>query len=243
MTAARAQPEPPREPAAFGAGGAHPYDRALRADGDGSLVLEVLAGAGAPSEVPSATDDAPRSARIDVAAFLADGDEVDHRVVGGLRGPVLDVGCGPDRLVRCAILAGHLALGVDVSRTAVDVARDRGLPVLRRSVFERLPLEGEWRAVLLIDGNIGIGGAPAPLLARCAALAHPAGEIVVETRPDAIRDRAFDAVVTDGRGLRSGVFPWAEVGVAALASHAARANLRVRETWSGGGRTFATVSR
>ena len=41
-----------------------------------------------------------------------------------------------------------------------------GGPALVRSVFETLPGEGRWDTVLLMDGNIGIGGDPAALLGR-----------------------------------------------------------------------------
>ena len=42
----------------------------------------------------------------------------------------------------------------------------RGAPALCRSVFDPLPAEGRWAAVLALDGNIGIGGDPVAFLDR-----------------------------------------------------------------------------
>ncbi|WP_353807153.1 SAM-dependent methyltransferase [Agromyces sp. SYSU T00194] len=213
----------------FGAGGAEPYDRAL---GGGSAALELahLDAAGRPATTP-----------IDVGRFSAPADEADRSTLDAVHGPVLDAGCGPGRMVLAAILAGHLALGVDVSAAAVAIARARGLPVLRRSVFDRLPSEGGWGAVLLLDGNVGIGGSPAALLARCAALVAARGRVVVETHVDHDADHAFEGVLHDASGGRSLPFPWAHLGVRALPVPAAAAGLRVRDAWTVGDRSFAAL--
>lgn len=239
----------------FGAGGALPYDHAIESGARGGLVLERVGSLG-PADRARVTGrertrserdghrpaDAERAASyVDVARFLDDGDATDRAVAARGRGPLLDVGCGPGRLVRCAILAGRLALGVDVSRAAVAFASDRGLPVLRRSVFDRVPLEGSWSTVLLLDGNIGIGGDPDALLARCADLARRGGEIVVEAHPVHHRDAVFEAVVTDAEGRRSAVFPWAEVGARALVARGARLGLSRAATWTDGGRAFVAL--
>src|SRR5262249_1272052 len=97
-----------------------------------------------------------------------------------LEGPVLDVGCGPGRLVTALAERGAVALGVDASPAAAHQTLERGAAVLCRSIFEPLPGEGRWRAVLLFDGNIGIGGDPTGLLTRARALIAPSGAILVE---------------------------------------------------------------
>ena len=100
-----------------------------------------------------------------------DPDAADLTTLIGLAGPVLDIGCGPGRMVRAALDAGLAALGVDVSAAAVAHCRDAGLPVLHRSVFDRMPHEGRWWGALLLDGNIGIGGDVAgssPAAGRCS---------------------------------------------------------------------------
>ena len=91
-------------------------------------------------------------------------DAVERALLASLPDPVLDVGCGPGRIVAALAETGRLTLGVDPSPAAVGEAERHGAPVLRRSVFSPLPGEGRWGAVVLFDGNVGIGGSP-----RCAA--------------------------------------------------------------------------
>lgn len=191
------------------------------------------------SDEPSAD-----TSRLDLDRFLAAADAGDAEALADASGPMLDVGCGPGRVVHAAIMAGHLALGIDVSRTAVDIAQEHGLPVLRRSVFHDLPAEGTWGTALLIDGNIGIGGDPEALLARCAELVRPdGGRVLVETHPDPSRDRAFDGIVVDDLRRESLPFPWAEVGAIALRGHARRAGWHLVREWVTHGRAFAEYVR
>ena len=60
------------------------------------------------------------------------------------------------------------------------MTRERGVPALRRDVFDRVPGEGRWHTVLLADGNIGIGGDPVRLLQRVRTLLATGGRVVVE---------------------------------------------------------------
>lgn len=218
--------------ASFGSGAREPYARALR-DRARTLYLQE-AGPWSSTE----------PVRIELQRFLDDADASDAEVVDKIRGPVLDVGCGPGRMVHAAIMAGHLALGIDISPAAVSVAHEQGLPVLRRSVFHDLPAQGQWGTVLLIDGNIGIGGDPETLLRRCAGLVYRTGGcVVVEAHVDHRRDRVFDGIVVDDLHRESLPFPWAEVGLGALRGHAARAGLRPVREWAARGRTFAELGR
>lgn len=212
--------------ATFGSGGAEPYARALDGGHGTRLYLHAVDGG---------------IAAMDVARWSADADATDLALLRHGRGPVLDLGCGPARMVRAAQQLGRRALGVDVSPTVVRRARRLGLPVIGRSVFDALPFEGGWRTVLLIDGNIGIGGDPLALLARSRELVHPRGEIVVETHPDPARDRAFMGSVAGEDGRRSDAFPWAEVGAAVLVRIASAAGLRPDQCWTTGGRTFCRL--
>ena len=213
----------------FGAGGHEPYARALR---DGTAVLTL-------SDVhPTA-----QPVRVPVGRFTAPADAVDLRVLDRARGPVLDVGCGPGRMVAAALRSGLPALGVDVSRTAVRLARAAGLPVLRRSVFEPLPVGPGFGTVLLLDGNVGIGGSPGRLLARCGELLAPGGTLVAEVDGDPDVDRSFIGVLRADDGGSSDPFPWAQVGHAALARHACAVGLTVVRGWSDGGRRFAELAR
>ncbi|UFU06313.1 class I SAM-dependent methyltransferase [Ruania halotolerans] len=212
----------------FGRGGTHPYDTALLRRTP--LTLLDLGDASAPRQ-------------MDVPQFLRAADAVEAELVRSLTGPLLDVGCGPGRMVAAASRAGLRALGVDISPTAIAIARQRGLPVLLRSVDDPLPGEGRWGSILLLDGNIGIGGDPAALLRRCAALAAREGVVVVEAHPDDDHDTTFDAVLADPDGGRSHRFRWAESGRDALARHARAAGLRTRRQWRRGERSFVVLGR
>lgn len=170
---------------------------------------------------------------------------LDHGDLGLLTrcgGPTLDIGCGPGRLVAGLAAAGISALGIDVSPTAVRLARRRGAHAVRADVFGAVPGEGVWRHALLADGNIGIGGDPRRLLRRCADLVHPGGTILVEADPPGICGWAGAAVLHDGERA-SAPFPWAFVGADELAPLAATCGLAVTETWSEEGRWFACLAR
>ena len=121
-------------------------------------------------------DDQP----LPVHEWLRPVSHADRVVLGHCRGATLDVGCGPGRMSAHLAERGHVVLGVDIVREAVDQARRRGVSALRRNVFDPLPGEGRWNTVLLADGNIGIGGAPVRLLRRAADLIERTGRIVCD---------------------------------------------------------------
>jgi SAM-dependent methyltransferase len=213
---------------AFGAGGDEPYALMLHGDGSGRLALHRRGEQRATLEV-------------DVADWRAPADEIDIAVFSGLSGPLLDVGCGPGRMVRAAEEHGLAAMGIDISTAAAMLAASDGTPVLRRSVFDHIPLEGLWRSILLMDGNIGIGGDPVALLIRCAELLDDVGVVVVEVDADPelhVRD-SFTAITDDGRA--SAPFPWARVGAAALALIAAESGLAVTDAWARAHRRFVVL--
>ncbi|MYU07041.1 methyltransferase domain-containing protein [Streptomyces sp. SID8366] len=201
---------------------------------------------------------------LEVERWCGRADLVDLAVLDRCEGSVLDVGCGPGRLVAELAARGRTVLGIDVSDAAVAHTTGLGGPVLRRSVFEVLPGEGRWDTVLLMDGNIGIGGDPAALLGRVAALLRPGGLLIAETAPVDIDERAQVEVVdvttglgdmtagpddmtagpdgmTAGPGTRGTPFPWARLGTPALLRHARVAGLRRVAQWGAGGRCFAAL--
>ena len=102
--------------------------------------------------------------------------------------PTVDLGCGPGRLLVGLARRGVPALGVDHSAVAQAQCRTRGVVMVRRDVFARVPGEGRWGHVLVADGNVGIGGDPAMLLARAARLLSVGGTLLVETDPAPERD-------------------------------------------------------
>ncbi|MBV8159895.1 MAG: class I SAM-dependent methyltransferase [Acidimicrobiia bacterium] len=153
----------------------------------------------------------------------------ERQFLAGVAGPVLDVGCGPGRVLDALARRRVAVLGVDPSPTAAAIARRRGGAVLQRSVFDALPGTGRWETVLLLDGNIGIGGLPRRLLRRCAELVRPGGTVIVEVEPPGAGWRACQARV-ERDGETGPWFPWAVVGRDAIAGLAAAACLAVRAT-------------
>lgn len=214
----------------FGSGGSEPYARALRSSNPEVLYLHELR-----------RDQPPAPSMMDMARWTRAADEVDLRLLASVDGPVLDVGCGPGRMVQAAVELGLEVLGIDVSAAAVEVVRDAGLPVHEASVFDAVPREGSWQTVLLVDGNVGIGGDVPLLLARCGELLTPTGEVVVELHPDGARDRRYTGQLVDLQGRQSASFPWAEMGLDAMRELAPKIGFRVRQAWSADGRSFCRL--
>ncbi len=193
---------------------------------------------GADCRVRSA---AGRARPFPVARFVGEATRDDEAVLARAAGPVLDVGCGPGRIAAALAARGVPALGLDVSPAAVALTRARGAEALCRSVFAPLPGEGAWATVLLLDGNVGIGGAPVPLLRRAARLLAPRGRVVVETGPPEAHAGVMRLRLEAG-GLVGEWFAWGHVGGRGLAATAAAAGLRVIERFASGGRCFATLA-
>ncbi|OBB22140.1 methyltransferase type 12 [Mycolicibacterium peregrinum] len=164
----------------------------------------------------------------------------DSAIVNLCSGPTLDLGCGPGRLVAGLVRRGLPALGVDVSRTAVELARGSGAPVLCRDLFEPLPGTGRWHTVLLADGNVGLGGDPWRVLQRAGEMLRRGGRCLVE----------FDTVATDVdvawvrlETLRSigPWFRWATVGLDCAARLAGEVGLAVTAVHPVCDRAIATL--
>ncbi len=157
-------------------------------------------------------------------------------------GPVVDLACGPGRLVRHLMGRGVPALGVDAAPDAVAAATRRGVPALLGDLWGALPREGSWQTALLFDGNIGIGARPGDLLARCGRLLAPGGRLLAEVGGPGTLSITADARIEWG-GWRSGWFPWATVSVDDLPEVASVAGLEVAGVRQLAGRTFARLVR
>jgi 2-polyprenyl-3-methyl-5-hydroxy-6-metoxy-1,4-benzoquinol methylase len=178
---------------------------------------------------------------LDVDRWLGDADAVDATVLGRCRPPVLDLGCGPGRMVRALTRSGRPALGIVMSAVAVQSSRIRGGPALRRLISDRLPAEGRWGTVLLMDSNLGIGGDVRALLRRCAELVRPYGLILCEV--DSVPGRYEIAeVVLASRAASCPPMRWAGVGATKVIRVAADLGLVLEDQWTSGGRTFVALS-
>ena len=144
----------------------------------------------------------------------------------GLGGPVLEVGCGPGRLVAALTEAGTVALGLDTSPLALELAARRGAATHNGSIFEPVPDEGRWATALLVGGGVGIGGDPVALLRRVREVLRPRGVVLVEARPPgAVVTRGVAAIEHDHGRFET--IAWAELGIDQLDHAAARAGYAV----------------
>ncbi|BFU45511.1 class I SAM-dependent methyltransferase [Krasilnikovia sp. MM14-A1004] len=179
--------------------------------------------------------------RFDPAAWCRDSIAGDAALLGRCTGPTLDVGCGPGRLTGALAGAGRPALGIDISATAIRLARRRGAVVLHRDVYDAVPGTGRWRHLLLADGNIGIGGDPHRLLRRCRRLLAADGHLHAELAPPGTPAWSGTATVRHPGGP-GGTVHWACVPVDELPALAAATALRILSTWTEAGRWFATLT-
>lgn len=177
---------------------------------------------------------------LSVHRWLADADPVDERLIARARGPVLDLGCGPGRHVSALVQRGIPALGLDASPLAVKLASARGAEAVLGDVFDHGLEIGAWQTVLLLDGNLGIGGDPVALLQQTAELLTPTGVVLVETDPPGTGMRSLPVRLERG-AVVSQWFPWARVASDRIAELAAAAGLRAADRWSDEGRWFAEL--
>lgn len=212
-------------------------------DGDlyGRALLSRLAGRTDERWRVRESDGSLRSLAAALDRWIGPCDAADLSVVARCAGATLDVGCGPGRLVAGLRDADHGALGIDVNEVAVRLTRGRGGAAVRADVFGAVPGERRWDTVVLLDGNVGIGGDPVRLLARCADLLSSDGRLLVETspsgRPSGVVRRRLE---TDGE--IGPWFPWATLDVAGLAATATAVGFRMETTWTVSGRTFAALT-
>lgn len=165
----------------------------------------------------------------------------DREIVGMCEGPTIDLGCGPGRLVADLVQRGVPALGVDLSATAVRMARSSGAPALHRDVFEPLPGMGRWQTVLLADGNVGLGGDPGRVLRRAADLLRYGGRCVAEFD---LETTGIDVgwVRLESSRTIGPWFRWASVGIDCVPALAAQVGLAVADVHPIGKRVVASLA-
>lgn len=186
----------------------------------------------------SRLDDHPL--RLDISRWAGPADEIDMLVVARCEPPVIDLGCGPGRMVQALAESGRAALGVDMSSVAVNMSMARGGPALRRRIDEVLPAEGRWGTALLMDSNVGMGGDVAVLLARCMQLVMPGGLIICEVDESPERHEVHHVVLRTQHAF-SHPLAWAQIGTVALIEVARSLDLVLMEEWTAGGRAFVAL--
>lgn len=179
-----------------------------------------------------------------IQRYLDDADAADGTVLDRCVAPVLDVGCGPGRIVHALAASGRPALGVDIADVAVALTLGRGASALSRDVFDRLPGEGRWPTVLVLDGNIGIGGDVTALLHRLTGLLAASGSVIVEaSSPEPGTHEVLQVRFSDGDDPMGPEFEWAVISVDVLLVRAAEAGLAATDHWSADGRDFVRLER
>jgi Methionine biosynthesis protein MetW len=225
-----------------GIGGCHRIDRAEQPVRAGAL--GPYEGALRRSEPLSLIATDGRVVPLAIERYLDDADDADRTVLRRCRAPVLDVGCGPGRMVYALAEHGIAALGVDLAEIAVAMTVRRGAPALSRDVFSRLPGEGRWPTVLVLDGNIGIGGDVTGLLDRLSALIGLGGSLIVEASTGTAGIHEVLRVRFSRDGQPTGPdFGWSVIASDMLETLAARSGLRACDHWSAGGRNFLRLER
>ena len=99
-------------------------------------------------------------------------------------GPVLDLGAGAGRHALWFQDRGHEVTAVDASPGAVEVCRDRGVADVRLGDLTDPPDDRPWAAVLLMCGNLGLGGGwgeTRALLSRLSAICAPGAVVIADT--------------------------------------------------------------
>ncbi len=166
----------------------------------------------------------------------------DERVLHALRGPVLDIGCGPGRHLHALARRGVFGLGVDLSAVAVGLARGGGAHAIVGSIFDELPATGGWGSALLLDGNIGIGGCPQRLLRRVRTLLADGGRVVIECAGPGSPTEQFRLRLETAEAV-SDWFDWAELSTADADRFVHAAGLSVVERFDEAGRWFLVARR
>ncbi len=116
-------------------------------------------------------DASPSAARSRDRARLA------LSLLGPERGRLLEVGCGPGWALEVFKEAGFEVLGVDISETAVDRARSRGLEA-RVCDLESEKLSGRYDVLAMLEVLEHVAR-PAELVRRILPLLAPSGRILV----------------------------------------------------------------
>jgi len=121
------------------------------------------------------------------------------------KGRVLDIGCGPGRVMLTLKENGLDAVGVDHSENMVFIARQRGLNAYQLDVNHTLP-EGRFDAFVMYGNGFGMPGSIdniRNLLRRLHTIANPNAILIAESNDPNNMKNEID-IVYQQRNLRDG---------------------------------------
>ena len=134
-----------------------------------------------------ADDGSIRTADLQPEDFFLEHDawpEWERAAIARATGAVLDLGAGAGRHAVHLQRVGHAVTAVDVAPGAAAVCRARGIADVRLADLKDPGLEGRWDTILLMCGNLGLGGDWEPsrdLLRRLASMTPPGGLLIGDT--------------------------------------------------------------
>jgi hypothetical protein len=99
-------------------------------------------------------------------------------------GPALDLGAGAGRVSLWLQEQGHEVTAIDSSPGAVEVCRARGVRDARVGDVNEPPADRQWRTILLMCGNLGLGGSfegNRAMLTKLAAVAADDAVLIGDT--------------------------------------------------------------
>src|SRR3954470_14053850 len=106
-----------------------------------ATAAQHVLGGGPPARARVRSADGTLAA-LPLDRWVGAADAGDAEVLALAEAPVLDLGCGPGRHLAALRASGKVALGVDLSPVAIQLARRRGAAAIPGDVFGAVPWAG-----------------------------------------------------------------------------------------------------
>jgi SAM-dependent methyltransferase len=174
-------------------------------DAFGAALLSHLEGAPDDRVLILEVDDGRSMPAMPPAAFFLSEEAWspwERELLGGVEGPVLDLGCGAGRHALFLQQQGLEVTGIDESPGAVEVCRRRGVRDVRQQDLRDPPSDKPWAGVLLMCGNFGLAGGwdeTRELLRRLHAVCRPGALLVADSVDPTMNDDPVSVAYRDAK--------------------------------------------